>query len=158
MSTYFTPVGTLPELTRAKGSDINARESAVNSGFAALEAAVAVTDGSGSIVFGTNVANADVNSTRVRKSNVIVILYCFIEATGTPGGTFLTLPVGYRPSGSDISGIPAVMFDSSAAVFIPASITIFSNGTIFGYGIGSGGNVSFASGDTLSFNASFFTS
>lgn len=98
MTTYFTPVGTLAELTRAKGSDINAREAAVTSGFTALESAIATTVGT--MTYGGGWAD-DASKTRLTKVNGIVTVA--LQATCTDGSiqstpiTFANLPAGFRP-------------------------------------------------------------
>lgn len=97
MTTYFTPVGTLPELTRAKGSQLNDREAAVTTGFTGLEAVIALTSGAASISYGTNWAN--VGSTVIlQKTNGIVVLQGVFMSDLPSSATILTLPAGYRPS------------------------------------------------------------
>lgn len=118
MTTYFTPVGTLAELTRAKGSDINAREAAVTTAFTALEAAL-YTPTAGTITF--HPAFSDAGSiSRLYKSCGVVYLNLYATViddavlTGPPPRIF-TLPAGFRPqalmsycTGQYISGgVPA---------------------------------------------------
>lgn len=98
MTTYFTPVGTLAELTRAKGSDINAREAAVTAGFTAIETAIAGS--TGVMTYGGGWAD-DASKTRLTKVNGMVTVALQAICTdgsiqSTPIG-FANLPSGFRP-------------------------------------------------------------
>lgn len=126
MTTYFTPVGTLAELTRAKGSDVNAREAAVESGFTAIEAAIAPSDGLASIVAASGWG---VTTGRLKKMNTLVTLQLKVTGTGGGGATLVTLPVGYRPA-VEMEGIPSRLYYVDTTSYSSPTVKITTAGAV----------------------------
>lgn len=153
MTTYFTPVGTLAELTRAKGSDINAREAAVTTAFTALETALGPTDGEASIVYAST-WGADSGKVRLKKMNGLVSLYIQIVGTGGVASqpTICTLPAGFRPA-VDHDFITGQFYSVSADGYYDIAFTISTTGTIKPLLT----LTSAAAGDKFAINASFWT-
>lgn len=160
MTTYFTPVGTLAELTRAKGSDINARETAVESGFTAIEAVMAVTNGTSSIVYATGWQNytggGSATSLKKTLSTCVILNLSAQMFSGAAGSIITTLPVGYRPASKiDVVGM---MYDFSASAYFSAYFEIYSNGQLNVAGInGTSSTIVPALNDTVFLTVTFFT-
>lgn len=157
MTTYFTPVGTLAELTRAKGSDINARETAVTTGFTNIEAVMAVADGKASITYGTNWADNALQTSLRKTLGTLVLLHLSITASGAPGGTIITLPAGYRP-GTTLDGVTCSLYDASAGAHFHAVATLLTNGAVSIVGFNGASAITIATSDIITLSVAFFTS
>ena len=155
MSAYFTPVGELQELTRARGSDVNAREDAVETGFDNVESVISVT--SGTITYGTNWADISSQSRLKKTLGSVVILNLSVAASGSVSNVVATLPSGYRPAAS-ISGVMGWYSSTDAGTYAPVFVTIGTNGTVtVSPFIGDLTVLSPASGDQFYLHTSFFT-
>ena len=154
MTTYFTPVGALSELTLARGSQINDREDAVESGFTAIEAAIAVTDNTAGITFGTNFING--GTTYLKKSNNLVTMNLSLLKTAFAGSsTVATLPVGYRPATGTVIEFAAICYHGGA--FWPAYATVADTGAVTCVPATSGASLfAFTTNDLVLASTSFF--
>lgn len=88
----------------------------------------AISDGTSSIVWGTNWVNYGSRSWVKKTYGTTVEMYLEAYASGAVGSTILTLPSGYRPS-SQIS-VPGFIYDFSANSFLSASVTIDTSGVV----------------------------
>ena len=156
MTTYFTPVGTLAELTRAKGSDINAREAAVTSGFSGIETAIVGASGAGSISLGTNwfLAAGGTVATYLQKIGGVVTVNFRLNASGAPGATLFTLPAGYRPTG--ILYVAGYFEDFSTGTNYPCVVTISAAGAATLQILPSTEGVTVATADTVAIKVVFW--
>lgn len=90
------------------------------------------TDGTSSIVYGTNWGGYLTQTTLIKTANGQVFLNLSVLASGTPidGGVVATLPTGYRPSVL-LQGSPVGTFYlQSSGVTYPASFTLTTAGDI----------------------------